>query len=86
MNIVQYTNEKGKRQVAVVKNGMLAAAKQFAAQVVELAFVKDRIDRGFADARVTALFDEETQALRAMQQYSPSPQPPGRPSPRRMPI
>ena len=49
------------------------AAKQFAAQVVELAFVKDRIDRGFADARVTALFDEETQALRAMRAtYDPT--------------
>ena len=41
------------------------SAKQFAAQVVELAFVKDRIDRGFGDPRVYALFDEETQALRA---------------------
>ncbi len=41
------------------------AAKRFAAQVVELAFVKDRIDRGFGSPEVDALFNEETQALRA---------------------
>ena len=29
--------------------------KTFAIQVVELAFVRDRIDRGFGDARVLAL-------------------------------
>lgn len=40
------------------------AAKRFAAAVVELAFVKDRIDRGFGDDRVLALFNEETQWLR----------------------
>ena len=39
--------------------------KSFAAQVVELAFVKDRIDRGFGNPRVIALLDEETQTLRA---------------------
>jgi protease PrsW len=33
--------------------------KDFAAQVVELAFVRDRIDRGFGDARVVALQNEE---------------------------
>lgn len=49
------------------------AAKRFAAQVVELAFVKDRIDRGFGDARVYALFDQETQALRsARAAYEPT--------------
>ena len=42
------------------------ATKRFAAQVVELAFVKDRIDRGFGDARVSELFNDETQSLRAM--------------------
>ncbi len=41
------------------------AVKTFATQVVELAVVRDRIDRGFGDARVYALFDQETQALRA---------------------
>ena len=34
--------------------------------MVELAFVKDRIDRGFGDARVSELFNDETQSLRAM--------------------
>ncbi|MCV7226687.1 PrsW family intramembrane metalloprotease [Mycolicibacterium komossense] len=38
--------------------------RRFAAQVVELAFVRDRIDRGFGDQRVYALLTEETQALR----------------------
>lgn len=33
--------------------------KDFAAQVVELAFVRDRIDRGFGDERVVALQNEE---------------------------
>lgn len=33
--------------------------KDFAAQVVELAFVRDRIDRGFSDERVVALQNEE---------------------------
>lgn len=33
--------------------------KDFAAQVVELAFVRDRIDRGFGDQRVIALQNEE---------------------------
>ena len=35
------------------------AVKNFAAQVVELAFVRDRIDRGFGDQRVNALLNEE---------------------------
>ncbi len=47
------------------------AAKGFAAQVVQLAFVKDRIDRGFGDDRVLALFNEETQELRALSGYRP---------------
>jgi RsiW-degrading membrane proteinase PrsW (M82 family) len=36
------------------------AVKKFAAQVVELAFVRDRIDRGFGDQRVAVLLNEET--------------------------
>lgn len=40
------------------------ATKRFAAQVVDLAFVKDRIDRGFGNPEVDALFNEETQTLR----------------------
>lgn len=46
--------------------------RDFAAQVVELAFVKDRIDRGFADERVTALFHEETHWLRATRAATPA--------------
>ena len=41
------------------------AVKTFTAQVIELAFVRDRIDRGFGDQRVLALLDDETQELRA---------------------
>ena len=41
------------------------AVKNFAAQVVELAFVRDRIDRGFGDERVFALQTEETYAVHA---------------------
>jgi RsiW-degrading membrane proteinase PrsW (M82 family) len=44
----------------------------FAAQVVELAFVKDRIDRGFADDRVSALFHEETNWLRSVRAATPA--------------
>lgn len=39
------------------------SVKTFAAQVVELAFVRDRIDRGFSDQRVQALLTEETYAV-----------------------
>jgi RsiW-degrading membrane proteinase PrsW (M82 family) len=45
--------------------------RDFAAQVVELAFVKDRIDRGFADDRVMTLFQEETYWLRAARSTTP---------------
>ena len=41
------------------------AVKGFAAQVVELAFVRDRIDRGFGDARVSALLQEEVDGIAA---------------------
>jgi hypothetical protein len=36
-----------------------SAVKRFAVQVVELAYVRDRIDRGFGDERVFALQHEE---------------------------
>jgi hypothetical protein len=39
------------------------SVKQFAAQVVELAFVRDRLERGFGDERVVALQNEETYRL-----------------------
>jgi len=42
-----------------------AAIKAYALQVVELAFVRDRMDRGFADRQVVELFHYETQALYA---------------------
>ncbi|MCV7135279.1 PrsW family intramembrane metalloprotease [Mycobacterium hodleri] len=45
--------------------------KDFAAQVVELAFVKDRVDRGFGDARVYALLNEETYAVYAARAAAP---------------
>lgn len=53
------------RKLAIAEAGRQSgkpAAKQvkdFAAQVVELAFVRDRIDRGFGDARTIALQNEE---------------------------
>lgn len=40
-----------------------AAVKKFALQVVELAYVRDRIDRGFGDERVFALQNEEAHRL-----------------------
>lgn len=40
-----------------------AAVKKFALQVVELAYVRDRIDRGFGDERVFALQNEEVHRL-----------------------
>ncbi len=39
------------------------AVGSFAAHVVDLAFVRDRIDRGFGDARIYALLNEHTQDL-----------------------
>ncbi|CAN5365981.1 PrsW family intramembrane metalloprotease [soil metagenome] len=45
--------------------------RDFSARVVELAFVKDRMDRGFADDHVVALFHEETQALRSARATTP---------------
>lgn len=39
------------------------ATRGFATSVVELAFVRDRIDRGFGDERVQALLNEDTQAV-----------------------
>lgn len=47
------------------------AVKRFAAQVVELAFVRDRIDRGFGDPRVQALLTEETHAVRQLRAAAP---------------
>jgi protease PrsW len=41
------------------------SVKAFATQVVELAFVRDRIDRGFSDDRVQALLHEESYRVHA---------------------
>jgi protease PrsW len=46
--------------------------KNFAAQVVELAFVRDRIDRGFGDQRVFALQNEEAYAVHAARAAAPA--------------
>jgi hypothetical protein len=47
--------------------------RTFSTQVVELAFVRDRIDRGFGDQRVYALLDDETQTLRAIRAAAAQP-------------
>jgi protease PrsW len=46
--------------------------KKFAAQVVELAFVRDRIDRGFGDQRVFALQQEEVNGVAAARAAAPT--------------
>jgi hypothetical protein len=48
------------------------AVKRFAAQVVELAFVRDRIERGFSDPRVVALQTEEAYAVHAARAAAPT--------------
>ncbi|MDY6995557.1 MAG: PrsW family intramembrane metalloprotease [Actinomycetota bacterium] len=48
------------------------SVEHFAQQVVELAFVRDRIDRGFGDQRVAALFADETYAVYAARAGSPA--------------
>ena len=48
------------------------SVRRFAQQVTELAFVRDRIDRGFGDPRVTALLHEETYAVYAARAESPA--------------
>ena len=64
------------------------SAKRFAFQVVELAFVRDRIDRGFGDQRVYALQTEEAYGVYAARAAAPVLQgmanyrsPSGRPNP-----
>lgn len=48
------------------------AVRAFAAQVVELAFVRDRIDRGFGDERVYALQTDEAQRVHAARMETPA--------------
>jgi RsiW-degrading membrane proteinase PrsW (M82 family) len=47
------------------------SVKKFAAQVVELAFVRDRIDRGFGDAEVFALQHEDAYGVVAARAAAP---------------
>jgi hypothetical protein len=47
------------------------AVAGFAAAVVELAFVRDRIDRGFGDQRVYALLKEEVYAVTSARSAAP---------------
>jgi hypothetical protein len=47
------------------------SVRNFAAQVIELAFVRDRIDRGFGDQRVTALLNDETYGVYAARDAAP---------------
>jgi RsiW-degrading membrane proteinase PrsW (M82 family) len=47
------------------------AVKKFAGQVVELAFVRDRIDRGFGDQRAFALQNEEAYGVYAARVAAP---------------
>lgn len=49
-----------------------ASVRTFAAAVVELAFVRDRIDRGFGDPRVFALLTEETHRVYAARATTPA--------------
>jgi RsiW-degrading membrane proteinase PrsW (M82 family) len=48
------------------------SVKNFAAQVVELAYVRDRIDRGFGDQRVYALQQEEVNEVAAARAAAPA--------------
>ncbi len=72
----------GSRRSATAKQfgGKPAAksVKKFAAQVVELAFVRDRIDRGFGDQRVLALQQEEVNEVAAARAAAPALQAAGR--------
>jgi RsiW-degrading membrane proteinase PrsW (M82 family) len=45
--------------------------KNFAAQVIELAFVRDRIDRGFGDQRALALLNDEAYGVYAARAAAP---------------
>jgi RsiW-degrading membrane proteinase PrsW (M82 family) len=48
------------------------SVKNFAVQVVELAYVRDRIDRGFGDQRVLALLNEEAYWVQAARAAAPT--------------
>jgi protease PrsW len=67
-------NRKGAIGQAARFGGKPAAktVRNFAAQVVELAFVRDRIDRGFGDQRVYALQNEEAYAVHGARAAAPA--------------
>jgi RsiW-degrading membrane proteinase PrsW (M82 family) len=67
-------NRKSANAAAKQFGGKAAAksVKNFAAQVVELAFVRDRIDRGFGDQRVYALQQEEVNEVAAARAAAPA--------------
>jgi protease PrsW len=48
------------------------SVQTFATQVVELAFVRDRIDRGFGDERVATLLNKETYAVYGARSAAPA--------------
>jgi RsiW-degrading membrane proteinase PrsW (M82 family) len=66
------------RKLAIVEATRLGgkpagkAVKNFAAQVVELAFVRDRIDRGFGDPRALVLQNEEAYWVTATRAAAPA--------------
>lgn len=65
------------RKLAIAESTRVAGkpagkgVKTFAAQVIELAYVRDRIDRGFGDQRVHALLNEETYGVYAARAAAP---------------
>jgi protease PrsW len=62
---IEQASRQGGRQAGKSVNN-------FAAQVVELAFVRDRIDRGFGDERLAALLNEEAYAVYAARAAAPA--------------
>jgi protease PrsW len=62
---IEQASRQGGRQAGKSVNN-------FAAQVVELAFVRDRIDRGFGDERLAALLNEEAYAVHAARAAAPA--------------
>jgi len=67
----------GRKQAVAAANRMGGrragkSVRDFSTQVVELAFVRDRIDRGFGDDRVYAMQTEETHRVYALRAATPA--------------
>jgi len=67
----------GRKQAVAAANRMGGrragkSVRDFSTQVVELAFVRDRIDRGFGDDRVYAMQTEETYRVYALRAATPA--------------